>query len=321
MILALAGGVGGAKLAKGLADVLAPDELIVAVNTGDDFEHLGLHISPDLDTVIYTLAGINDPAQGWGIAGETWNFMHGLEALGGETWFRLGDRDLATHIERTQRLRAGESLSAITERLCARLGVGHRVVPMSDEPVRTLVYTGDGVLTFQEYFVHQRAEPAVAKLEFAGAERARMTEAFRIGLGSRSLAAVVICPSNPYLSIAPVLALTDVRAALERRRVPVIAVSPIVAGRALKGPAAKIMRELGKEPSSLEVARFYRGLIDALVIDHADSALSASIAALGIRPLVTDTIMKDARDRAELATRVIDFAHSLATPSAAGSLA
>ncbi len=321
MILALAGGVGGAKLAKGLADVLAPDELTVVVNTGDDFEHLGLHVSPDLDTVMYTLAGINDSAQGWGIANETWNFMHGLEALGGETWFRLGDRDLATHVERTQRLRAGESLSAITERLCGRLGVRHRVVPMSDEPVRTLVHTVSGVLTFQEYFVRRRAEPTVTKLEFSGAEQAHMTEAFRLGLDSRSLAAVVVCPSNPYLSIAPILALTGVRAALERRRVPVVAVSPIVAGRALKGPAAKIMSELGKEPSSLEIARFYRGLIDALVIDHADSALSASIAALGICALVTNTIMKDARDRAELASRVIDLSHSLAAPSAAGSLA
>jgi LPPG:FO 2-phospho-L-lactate transferase len=319
MILALAGGVGGAKLAKGLADVLAPDQLIVAVNTGDDFEHMGLHISPDLDTVMYTLSGINDPVQGWGIAGETWNFMHGLEALGGETWFRLGDRDLATHVERTQRLRATESLSAITERLCARLGVRHRVVPMSDEPVRTLVHTADGVLSFQEYFVHRRAEPVVTELEFAGAEQARMTEALRLGLDSRPPTAVVVCPSNPYLSIAPILALAGVRAALERRRVPVIAVSPIVAGRALKGPAAKIMRELGQEPSSLEVARFYRGLIDALVIDHADCALSAAIAGLGIRPLVTNTIMKDARGQAELAGRIMDFAHSLTARSAAGS--
>jgi LPPG:FO 2-phospho-L-lactate transferase len=192
---------------------------------------------------------------------------------------------------------------------------------MSDEPVRTLVHTADGVLSFQEYFVRRRAEPVVAKLEFAGAEQARMTEALRLGLDSRPPAAVVVCPSNPYLSIAPILALSGARAVLERRRVPVIAVSPIVAGRALKGPAAKIMRELGQEPSSLEVARFYRGLIDALVIDQADSALSASIAALGIRPLVTNTIMEDARDRAELASRVVDFSHSLTARSAVGSLA
>jgi LPPG:FO 2-phospho-L-lactate transferase len=319
MIVALAGGVGGAKLAKGLADVLAPDELMVVVNTGDDFEHLGLRVSPDLDTVMYTLAGINDSARGWGIAGETWNFMQGLAALGGETWFQLGDRDLATHVERTHRLRAGESLSAVTERLCAQLGVRQRVVPMSDEPVRTLVHTTDGILAFQEYFVRRRAEPAVARLEFAGVDRARMAEAFLHGLESPSLSAVVICPSNPYLSIAPILALEGMRTALQRSRVPVIAVSPIVAGRALKGPAAKIMRELGKEPSSLEVARFYHGLIDALVVDQADRELGASISALGICSLVTNTIMKDPSDGVVLASRVIDFVRSLAAPHAVGS--
>ena len=308
MILALAGGVGGAKLAKGLADVLPPEELVVVVNTGDDFEHLGLHVSPDLDTVMYTLAGINNKTVGWGIAGETWHFMHALETLGGETWFRLGDRDLATNIERTHRLRAGESLAAITEYLCARLGVRHHVVPMSDAPVRTLVHTSEGVLTFQDYFVRRRAEPAVTKLEFSGAEEARISQAFRLALDSRALGAVVVCPSNPYLSIAPILALPGVRAALERRRVPVIAVSPIVAGQALKGPAAKIMRELGNEPSSLAVAHFYQGLIDMLFVDHADSALGASIAALGIRPIVTNSIMKEPQDRVALARRIIESA-------------
>jgi LPPG:FO 2-phospho-L-lactate transferase len=316
MILALAGGVGGAKLAKGLADVLPPEELVVVVNTGDDFEHLGLHVSPDVDTVMYTLAGINNTTLGWGIAGETWNFMRALEALGGEAWFRLGDRDLATNIERTHRLRAGESLSAVTGHLCARLGVRHHVVPMSDAPVRTLVHTSEGVLTFQDYFVRRRAEPAVTKLEFSGAEEVRIAPAFRFALDSRALAAVVVCPSNPYLSIAPILALPDVRTALERRRVPVIAVSPIVAGQALKGPAAKIMRELGKEPSSLEVARFYQGLIDMLVVDHADSALGASIAALGIRPVVTNSIMKEPQDRGILAKRIIESAGSPAKLSA-----
>lgn len=310
MILALAGGVGGAKLAKGLADVLPPEELVVVVNTGDDFDHLGLHVSPDLDTVMYTLAGINNKALGWGIEGETWNFMRALESLGGETWFRLGDRDLATNIERTQRLRAGASLSKVAEHLCARLGVRHRVVPMSDAPVRTLVHSSEGVLTFQDYFVRRRAEPAVNKLEFSGAEEAGIAPAFRLALDSRDLAAVVICPSNPYLSIAPILALPDVRDRLERRRVPVIAVSPIVGGQALKGPAAKIMRELGKEPSSLEVARFYQGLIDMLVVDPVDSALGPSIAALGIRAVVTNSIMKEPRDRVTLARRIIESAGS-----------
>ena len=315
MILAFAGGVGGAKLAKGLADVVAAEELMIAVNTGDDFEYLGLNISPDLDTVMYTLAGINDASQGWGIAGETWNCMQALDRLSAHTWFQLGDRDLATHLERTQRLRAGASLSAITEQLCARLNVRHRIVPMSDQPVRTFVHTPDGVLAFQDYFVRQRCEPTVTRLEFAGADKARMTEALRLALDNPSLAAVIICPSNPYLSIAPILAIPGMRAALEQRRFPVIAVSPIVAGQALKGPAAKIMHELGKEPSSLEVARFYHGLVDALVVDHADSALGARIDALGIHPIVTNTIMNQPSDRIELARRVIDFVGSVATRS------
>ena len=315
MILALAGGVGGAKLARGLADVLSPEELTIAVNTGDDFEHLGLHISPDLDSVMYTLAGLNDPVRGWGIARETWNFMDSLEALGGETWFRLGDRDLATHVERTRRLRAGENLSFVTRALCGHLGIRHTVTPMSDDPVRTRVHTTEGVLSFQDYFVRRRAEPAVTRLEFTGAEEAEIARALRAALDNPSLRAVVICPSNPYLSIAPMLALPGLRSTLENRRVPVIAVSPIIAGRALKGPAAKIMRELGKEPSSLEVARFYAGLIDALVIDQADAALGADIEPLGIRPLVTATVMMDPEDRAALAGRIIDFIHLFATPT------
>lgn len=308
MMLALAGGVGGAKLARGLADVLAPDDLTIAVNTGDDFEHLGMHISPDLDTVMYTLAGLNDPVRGWGLAGETWQFMHGLEILGGETWFRLGDRDLATHMERTRRLRAGESLSVVTRALCAGLGIRHRVTPMSDDPVRTLVHTGEGVLSFQDYFVRRRAQPVVAELEYSGAASARVAGALRAALDHPQLSAIVICPSNPYLSIAPVLALADVNAALRNRRVPVIAVSPIIAGLALKGPAAKIMRELGKTPSSLEVAKLYAGLIDALVVDHADAPLCAAIERLGIRALATATIMNAPGERITLANQVIAFA-------------
>jgi LPPG:FO 2-phospho-L-lactate transferase len=319
MILALAGGVGGAKLAKGLADVLAPDELAIVVNTGDDFEHLGLHVSPDVDTVMYTLAGINNPTLGWGIAGETWNFMAALESLGGETWFRLGDRDLATNIERTRRLRAGESLSAITEYLCARLSIRHKVVPMSDAPVHTLVHTTDGVLAFQDYFVRRRAEPTVTRFEYAGAAQATMSGAFDHALDSPELQSVVICPSNPYLSIGPILAVPGVRRALERRRVPVIAVSPIIAGQALKGPAAKIMRELGREASSLEVARFYAGLIDVLVIDHADADAASAIGALGIRPFVTHSVMKDAPDRIALAERIIGLAQAPAGSSAVSS--
>ena len=318
MILALAGGVGGAKLARGLADVLSPEELTIAVNTGDDFEHLGLHICPDLDTVMYTLAGLNDPVRGWGLAGETWQFMHGLEMLGGETWFRLGDRDLATHVERTRRLRAGESLTAVTRALCTGLGIHHRVTPMSDDPVRTLVHTGEGVLSFQDYFVRRRAQPVVTELEFSGAATARIAGALRAALDHPLLSAIVICPSNPYLSIAPVLALAEVNAALRNRHVPVIAVSPIIAGRALKGPAAKIMRELGKTPSSLEVANYYAGLIDALVVDHADAPLSAGIERLGIQALVTATIMNTPGERITLANQVIAFVRTL-SPAAANA--
>lgn len=310
MILALAGGVGGAKLARGLADILSPDELMVVVNTGDDFEHLGLHISPDLDTVAYTLAGMNDPIQGWGIADDTWYFMEALEKLGGDSWFRLGDRDLATHVERTRRLREGKTLSSITEYFCERLGVRHRIVPMSDDRVRTLVHTEDGLLEFQDYFVRRRAEPVVTDVEFSGVQKARVAEAVRTVIAGQCLTAVVICPSNPYLSIAPILAVPGIRTLLERRRVPTIAVSPLVGGRALKGPAAKIMRELGKEPSSLEIGRFYSGLIDALVIDQEDSSLADSVRALGMSVLVANSVMNVPRDRTELARAVIGFVRS-----------
>lgn len=311
MIVALAGGVGGARLAKGLTDVLAPSELLIAVNVGDDFEHLGLFICPDLDTVMYTLAGINDPVQGWGIAGETWNFMHALEALHGETWFRLGDRDLATHIERTTRLRAGHTLSQVTQHLCEQLGIDHRVVPVSDDPVRTIVHTDSGEMAFQDYFVRHRAQPKVTRIAFDRAEKADLSGALRAALSGQSLSAMVLCPSNPYLSIAPILAIPGMRNALEQRRVPVIAVSPIVAGRALKGPAAKIMSELGLEPSSLSVARLYQGLIDALVIDSADRRLCTQIEALGILPVVTDTVMHDDKTRTALARTVTRLARSL----------
>ena len=310
MILALAGGVGGAKLARGLADVLDADELMVVVNTGDDFEHLGMHISPDLDTVVYTLAGLNDPVQGWGLAGETWGFMRALEALGGETWFRLGDRDLAIHVERTRRLREGKTLSSITRHFCERLGVRHHVVPMSDDPVRTIVHTVEGRLAFQDYFVRYGSQPVVTGLEFSGAEQARMVASIRAAASNESLEAVVICPSNPYLSIAPILAVSGMRLILEHRRVPAIAVSPLVGGRALKGPAAKIMQELGKEPSSLEIACFYEGLIDVLVLDHTDTAWSDSVRSLGITPFMTNTIMRECRDRSNLASEVIALARS-----------
>ena len=304
MILALAGGVGGAKLAHGLARVLAPRELVIAVNTGDDFEHLGLLVCPDLDTVMYTLAGAANPATGWGLAGETWNFMAALERLGGPAWFRLGDRDLATHVERTRRRAAGESLSAIAAALCARHGVAHPVVPMSDDPVRTIVRTDAGDLEFQHYFVREKCAPEARGFEYRGAPAARPAEALRAALASPALEGVVLCPSNPWLSIGPLLALPGVRAALERCP-NVVAVSPIVGGEAIKGPAAKIMRELGLEASALGVARHYRGLVKTLVLDRADAPLAPAVQAAGLRALVTNTVMRDDAGRERLARECV----------------
>ncbi|HUA53287.1 MAG TPA: 2-phospho-L-lactate transferase [Candidatus Sulfotelmatobacter sp.] len=311
MILALAGGVGGAKLANGLARILPPGELTVAVNTGDDFEHLGLHVSPDLDTVMYTLAGLNNPETGWGRAGETWQFMKALGALGGATWFNLGDLDLATHVERTRRLAAGETLSAITADFCTRLGIRQRVVPMSDQPVGTQVLSDQGWLPFQDYFVRLRCEPRVSAFRFDGVAVARPAVGLVQTLGDAALSAIVICPSNPYVSVDPILAVPGVRAALAQRRVPLVAVSPIVGGQAIKGPALKMMQELGREPSALGVARHYAGLIDGLVIDRQDAALAAPIEALGMRALATDTIMGDPAAQARLAEAVIGFAGGL----------
>ena len=311
MILALAGGVGGAKLAHGLAQALAPEELVLVVNTGDDFEHLGLAISPDLDTVMYTLAGVANPATGWGRAGETWEFMAALAKLGGPDWFRLGDRDLATHIERTRRRARGESLSAITLALCRRLGVRHPVVPMSDDPVRTRVTTASGTLAFQDYFVRDRCAPAVLAFEYAGASSAKPSEAFRSVLASPSLEGIVLCPSNPYISIEPILALPGVREAI--RACPrVIAVSPIVGGEALKGPAAKMMRELGAEASALGIARHYRNVAKTLVLDRTDAALAGPVRELGLSVAVTDAVMKSDADRARLASECVRLARGSA---------
>lgn len=311
MILALAGGVGGARLAHGLAQVLGPEELTIVVNTGDDFVHLGLHVSPDLDTVMYTLAGINDQRRGWGMADETWNFMEQLGKLGGETWFQLGDRDLATNVERSRRLHAGENLSAVTAHLCAQLGIRHCIAPMSDDPVRTRVHTDEGVLDFQDYFVRRRAEPAVTGFDYVGAADARMSTALSSCLNHPSLQAIIICPSNPYLSVAPFLAIPEVRTAICATAVPRIAISPIVGGQALKGPAAKIMRELGTGTSALDIACFYRRLIDALVIDEVDANLGEEIAQAGVTPLVAQTVMRDAKTRRDLASNVLRFAKTI----------
>jgi LPPG:FO 2-phospho-L-lactate transferase len=304
MILALAGGVGGAKLADGLARSLDPHELTIAVNTGDDFEHLGLRISPDLDTVMYTLAGIANPATGWGQARETWTFLEALQRLGGPAWFRLGDRDLATNVERTRRLATGETLSAVTRALCEKLGVRHPLLPMSDDPVPTRVRTDEGWLDFQHYFVREQCRPEVREVRYEGASTAQPSPEFRRALEDPSLEGIVICPSNPYLSVAPILALSGVHDTLKASR-RVVAVSPIVGGEAIKGPAAKIMKELGVESSALGIARWYAGLVGTLVIDRADQGLAAGIEALGIRVAISNTVMNTAADRDRLARECV----------------
>jgi LPPG:FO 2-phospho-L-lactate transferase len=312
MILALAGGVGGARLAVGLARALPPSRLALAVNTGDDFEHLGLSICPDLDTVVYTLAGLNNPATGWGRRDETWSAMQTFAALGADTWFRLGDRDLALHLVRTQALRSGASLSLVTQSIARRLGVRHTVLPMSETPVRTHVLTDRGELAFQDYFVRLRCRPRVNGFRFAGAARARVPERLGALLESPKLEAVVIAPSNPYVSIAPILRVPAIRRWFAARRVPVIAVSPIVGGAALKGPAAKMMRELGAPASALGIVRHYGAAIDGWIIDRADAASAPLIEAAGRAVHVTDTIMRDARKSELLAREAIRFARTLA---------
>jgi len=312
VIVALAGGVGGARLAIGLAGVLKPSELTVVVNTGDDFEHLGLAISPDLDTVMYTLGGVANPMLGWGRADETWSFMAALAELEGDTWFRLGDRDLAVHVMRTELLRKGVSLSSITRRLMSSFGIAHPVIPMSDSPVRTRVRTADGRdLAFQDYFVRLRCKPRVTGFRFAGSRTAQIPQELRRLLRSE-IEAVVICPSNPYVSIAPILSIGEIRAWLTQRTFPVVAVSPIVGGAALKGPAAKMMRELGSRATALEVARHYGDSVDGWVIDRKDERLQRAIERAGARVIVTDTIMTNRRKSIALAKRVVAFARSLA---------
>jgi LPPG:FO 2-phospho-L-lactate transferase len=303
-VVALAGGVGGAKLADGLAQLLG-ERLSVIVNTGDDFTHLGLHISPDLDTVMYTLAGIANPQTGWGIAGETWNFLGQVERLGAPAWFRLGDRDLATHVLRTQRLAAGDTHTAVTAALCRALGVTATLLPMSDDPVRTIICSDDGELPFQDYFVRLTCAVPVRSIRYDGAPAARLNPAFA---KFADLSAVIICPSNPYLSVDPILAVPGMRAWLRAQGCPIVAVSPIIGGAAIKGPAAKIMAELGAPVSAVGIAQHYAGLVDGLVIDDADAALAPQIASEGIAVKVAPTVMSSPDDRVALARTCLAFA-------------
>jgi LPPG:FO 2-phospho-L-lactate transferase len=301
-VVALSGGIGGAKLALGLYRVLPPGKLTVVANTGDDFEHLGLSISPDIDTLLYTLAGIDNRDTGWGRCNETWTFMAALEGLGGETWFKLGDGDLATHVERTRRLAAGENLSQVTDDFRRRLGISARLLPMSDDRVRTRLQAQEGWLDFQDYFVRLRASPVVREIAYAGASEARANPDFLAALAGADLELVVICPSNPFLSIDPILSLPRVRDALRVCRAPVAAVSPIIGGKAVKGPTAKIMAELGLPIGGAAVARHYEDILDFFIADEADAS---EVEELGIPVSLTHTLMSTIEDREALARVVL----------------
>jgi LPPG:FO 2-phospho-L-lactate transferase len=310
VIVALAGGVGGAKMAQGLQAALPPGALTTIVNTADDFDLYGLRICPDLDTVMYTLAGIADPVNGWGVAGDTRNTLDAIARYGEEPWFLLGDQDFATHVLRTERLRAGKSLSDVTGELASALGVPGSIVPMTDDRVATLIDTPSGRLEFQEYFVARRQSDDVLGVEFAGMDVARAHPGALAAI--QEAEAIVIAPSNPIVSVGPILAVPGVRAALDDADAPIVAVSPIVGGRALKGPAAQMLATLGHEVSALGVARLYVDRVDGIVIDAVDRDLAAAIEQLGPRVLVTETVMGGEEDRRRLASEVLDFAGSLA---------
>jgi len=309
-VVALAGGVGGAKLAHGLAAVLPPEDLTIIVNTADDFDHLGLRICPDLDTVVYTLAGVANRKTGWGRDRETWSFIEATGELGGPTWFRLGDRDLALHVWRSQSLRWGIPLSAVTLDVCRALRVLPAVLPMTDDDVRTMVQTDQGEMAFQEYFVHRGCEPAVRGFRFFGADAARPAPGVLQAVEAAEL--VIVCPSNPWVSIDPILAIPGVRQSVASRTA--VAVSPLVGGKALKGPAAKMAAELGIEPTPTSIAAHYRGVVDALVYDLADADARDPLAAEGVRSMHTGTVMRSDRDRRRLAEEVLTFGASLLGP-------
>ncbi len=349
--LALSGGVGGARLVLGLTQLLSPEDLTVVTNTGDDFQHLGLAICPDLDTVLYTLAGWNNPETGWGQSDESWNLLNALARLGGEDWFRLGDRDLATHLIRTQMLAEGSSLSAVAAHLSARMGVKYSILPMTDDPVATVVITkntsgkdappaviptppsgkdappavipaaaGTTRLAFQHYFVRERCQPQVERFEFEGIAAAVPSPGFIAALEVPP-AAVIICPSNPFVSVAPVLNLPGIQSRLKATAAPVIAVSPIVGGRAIRGPAAKMMAELGLPQTALGVAQYYvesyGDLLSGFVLDQQDESLRDEVAALGLATSVTNTVMADLQAKTKLAAELLDFATSLQSGTAA----
>ncbi|MGO9698871.1 MAG: 2-phospho-L-lactate transferase [Xanthobacteraceae bacterium] len=311
LVLALSGGVGGAKLALGLSRIVPSRSLVIVANTADDFEHLGLHVSPDIDTLLYTLAGLDNPDTGWGRRDETWTFMNALATLGGETWFRLGDGDLAFHVERTRRLHAGERLSHITRIFRDRLGVSAHVVPMTDDRVRTRVRTEQEWLDFQRYFVQLQCRPEVREFSFEGAALATPHPDFLAAIEDPRLRAIIICPSNPFISIEPILALPGVRNALQHCAAPIVGIAPIIGGNAVKGPTAKMMHELGLDVSAATVARRYSDILDGYVVDHADALLAAS---LSVPTIPTKALMVSLADREEVARTALALADDLRRP-------
>ena len=304
-VLALAGGVGGAKLALGLRDILDEESLAIVVNTGDDEEFFGLHVSPDLDTVMYTLGGIANPDTGWGISGETFRSLNRLRQYGADTWFNLGDLDMATHIRRTQLLGQGNTLSEVTNSLCSSLGITHSIFPMTDDTLKTVVITEISEMSFQEYFVKNRCDPRVVSLRFDSPSECSPSPGFVTALNESDL--LVFCPSNPFLSVDPILAVTGVRKKIENFRGARIAVSPIVGGEAIKGPAGKILRELGHEVSCVGVAKRYVDLCDVFIIDNVDADLASTIEKLGMRVVVTNTIMNNDQEKRTLAQEILSL--------------
>ena len=304
-VLALAGGVGGAKLALGLRDILDEESLAIVVNTGDDEEFFGLHVSPDLDTVMYTLGGIANPDTGWGISGETFRSLNRLRQYGVDTWFNLGDLDMATHIRRTQLLGQGNTLSEVTNSLCSSLGIAHSIFPMTDDTLKTIVITEISEMSFQEYFVKNRCDPRVISLRFDSPSECSPSPGFVTALNESDL--LVFCPSNPFLSVDPILAVPGVRKKIENFRGARIAVSPIVGGEAIKGPAGKILRELGHEVSCVGVAKRYVDLCDVFIIDNVDADLASTIEKLGMRVVVTNTIMNNDQEKRTLAREILSL--------------
>jgi len=314
--LLLSGGVGGAKLALGMARTMQSEKLVILANTGDDFDHLGLRICPDIDTLTYTLSGLSDPVRGWGREGETWNFMRALGALGGEDWFNLGDADLALHVLRTHLMRQGASLSDVTREVCERLGILARVLPMSDDPIATCVETEQGRMDFQTYFVREQCAPKVTGFVFEGQARARLNPAVQDLFTQGEVNAVVVAPSNPYVSIDPILGVPGFREILRGFEGPVIAVSPIVGGQAIKGPTAKMMAELGVPCDVTSIAERYRDFLDGILIDQLDADLLPRVGEMGLACRATQTVMTSVEDKEAVARVCQDFMQDLSgTPS------